>query len=159
MHLKQNWSRMIHFINHERQSVHRIHMGGPDAISLRHLYHIRQRHATFRALSDKPSKESSLRCPNREVAVVIENNNFYGQLMVCDGLQFLNIQLNTSIACKADDATTLACNRCANCCWEIIAHGCGAGIRNQTLTLLQLSSLEWNDTGGGVAADDDIVFF
>lgn len=71
------------------------------------LLKIRERYPTLRAATDLNSiKEIPMRLENRNVAVIVEQEYFNGQVVANNCLQFLQIHHYASITGEADDGSS-----------------------------------------------------
>ena len=54
------------------------------------------------------TEEIGLRCADRRIALVIQHEEFDGQVQARDGLQFLNIELESAVAVHANGVAAIA---------------------------------------------------
>ena len=73
-----------------------------------------------------------------------------------DSGQFLHIHLDGAVSCKTY-RTPAAGDSDADGGREVVSHGSGARVRDETTAFFQLTCLIWHDAGSRVAADNSIV--
>lgn len=130
---------------------------GGKAETFRNPCEVRKGYAAKWAGTKFPPKKVLLRLSDGRIAVVVKHKNKYGQLVLGDGLQFLNIHHDTTIAFQTYDAPGGMAHACPDSGGQGKAHSAVSMIAEQSLSASKSSCLQWNDAGGSVAHNDAII--
>src|ERR1700675_2663683 len=76
----------------------------------------------FVAANCRSAEEGRLRSADGSVAVIVQDEEFDGQVMLHDSRQLLNVELEPSVTVNADSATMSPRNRCSNAGWDCKTH-------------------------------------
>ena len=96
-----------------------------------------------------------MRLPNRQIAVVGQDDDQHRGIQGLQGLQFLHVHLQTAIASETDDPAPPSSHRGPDRGWQVIAHGGGTGIAEQALPRAEMADLKRQNAGGGCRREID----
>ena len=120
---------------------------------------IGERNVALRPAADLYAvEEVAVGLENRNVAAVVEQEDFHRQAVARDRLQLLDVHHDAAVARQRDHAPLIVAGGTdADGCGQVVAHRRAAGITPVPLALLQLTRLESDDASRGIGRDDDIV--
>ena len=96
---------LVEFLLDEGEVVHAGDGEGWDAVGCADLDHVGEGDAAGGSGADQAAlKEAGLGLTDGEIAAVVQDEDFDGELVADDGLELLNVHLETAVAGEADDA-------------------------------------------------------
>ena len=99
------------------------------AVGFSEFDEIRKADSARRIGSHVLAREVCILCrADRQIAVVVQDENFDRQSMMNDRLKFLDIEVDAPVPCNADDPLFPVGETCTNRCRQIIAHRSTAGV-------------------------------
>ena len=104
----------------------------------------------FRTFPDQPFEEIRFGRADRKIAAIVQHEDLDRKLVMPDGLQFLDVELDAAIARQADHALPIARKRRPDGGRQIMAHRCRPELENSRCPLRMRAV--WKVTYAAVAS-------